>query len=263
MRRALIKGREFHLPDARTHLEEAARLAPADARTHLLLGEVHQRLGESPAARRAFEVALEQTPASKEWSEGLVRLAMVQHGLGDLEAAAGSLRRALEIDPRCYQALSVQGVLAFGRGENDAAKQALLHALEIEPDYYEAHYQLGRVHLAQGDVASAERDFQRALEIGADLDAALYELGELYRRSARQADAVRMYRRAVLANPNHVRANVALARLLLEQGELGEAQERLGVVLGRLNPAHPEARVLMQKVRQALRSQEDRSKGGS
>jgi tetratricopeptide (TPR) repeat protein len=263
MRRALIKGREFHLPDARAHLEEAARYAPADARTHLLLGEVHQRLGESPAARRSFEVALEQTLASKEWSEGLVRSAMVEYELGDLEAAAGSLRRALEIDPRCHQALSVQGVLAFGRGENDAAKQALLHALEIEPDYYEAHYQLGRVHLAEGDVASAEREFQRALEIGADLDAALYELGELYRRSARQADAVRMYRRTVLANPNHVRANVALARLLLEQGEFREAQERLRVVLGRLNPAHAEARGLMQKVQQALRSQEGRPKGGS
>ena len=258
LRRALIPGREFHLREAQQELTQAVQLEPSDAEAQLLLGEVLQRLGEYRPAREAFSAVDGNTRDTELRARAALRRAMVEYELGNrtpseapalLAASASSLERALELDPRSPEAWNVKGVLAMRANDIAGARSALLHALELEPDYSQARLQLARIHLAAGDAEEAERELLRALEVNADLTDALFELAVLNALQGREDKAIDLLRRTIAVRRNHVRANVALARLLIERGELDEAETGLNIVLNRVNPDHAEALRLMERIR--------------
>jgi len=263
LRRGLIPGREFHYAAARDSLEEASRLAPEDGRTHLLLGEAYQRLGESAAARRAFEVAGAHAAEDAALAEGLVRLAMVHYTDGQLEGALAALERALEIEPDSFQALTWLSRVARAGGRNEEAYVHVRRALELEPDYSDASYHLGTMLAQDGKPHEAEAAFVWASEVSADLYPALFEAARLMEADGRLDEALRGYRRTLGVNPGHIRAGLATARLLLlavERGSvpdrgraLDEAERLLRNVLER-NAGQAEARALVERL-ERLRSE--------
>jgi len=257
LRRGLIPGREFHYAAARSRLEEASRLAPEDGRTHLLLGEAHQRLGNADEARRAFEVALVHAAEDAALAEGLVRLAMVRYTEGELEGARAALERALTIEPDSFQALTWLSRVARADDRDQVAYDYVRRALEIEPDYSDASYHLGTMLAEDGEPREAEAAFVWASEVSADLYQALFEAARLMEADERLDEALNMYRRTLGVNPGHIRAGTAAGRLLLlavERGSvpnrgraLDEAERVLRNVLKR-NAGQAEARALVERL---------------
>jgi len=76
--------RSGNIDDARTHLERAVELAPAEARFQLLLGVLHSRRGDLYEARQRIDRTLELAP----------QLAEAREISGDLHYQDGALERA-------------------------------------------------------------------------------------------------------------------------------------------------------------------------
>lgn len=107
--------------------------------------------------------------------------------VGDTDTAIETYRKAIKQRHGNYShAQNNMGVLLLREGRWDEARDAFLAALALENyRYAEASYNLGRLYLAQGDSNLAMREWSRAL----------------------------------LAQPDHVDALIALARALADDGK--------------------------------------------
>ena len=94
--------------------------------------------------------------------------------LGETEAALSAYRRAIEQRRGKYsRALNNMGVVLLRAGRWDEAYDALIEALQIERfRYAEASYNLGRLYAARGQSDLALREWRRALLVDPEHDAA-------------------------------------------------------------------------------------------
>jgi putative peptide zinc metalloprotease protein len=139
-RRRLERG---ELTRARAEAEEALRLDPAQYVGHLLLCEVHARLGEEQAAFRELERCLALSPR---FADAIVRK-------GDLHAQYGRLAEA---------------VAAYGE------------ALKVDPGHVTARVKLGTTYFAQGRFAPAAAIYQEAVRLDPGLARGAHAIGDYY-----------------------------------------------------------------------------------
>ncbi|UCF67114.1 MAG: sulfatase-like hydrolase/transferase [Acidobacteriota bacterium] len=130
------------------------------------------------------------------------------------------------VDPKDRQ----QFVARFDRAVGQAQSGALGPALEeltalaaLEPRSPAFLLQYGQSLIMAGRHEEAIGIFERAVDVDPEFGLAWYRLGQLFdsRQSADQAEAC--YRRAAEIDPLAVEVRLALASLLLDQGELDEA----------------------------------------
>jgi len=74
---------------------------------------------------------------------------------GRLEEAIGTLREAIDLDPRLFQAHFDLAVIFHREERLLEAISAYLQALAIEPDHEDARFNLGLAYLASGDLAAS------------------------------------------------------------------------------------------------------------
>lgn len=91
------------------------------------------------------------------------------------------------------------GILQAQDGDLEAAAQSLRNALDAAPDLLAAHNWLGEVERRRGDAAAARRAYEAALAIDAGYAAAHLNLGLLHERELREPRrAIEHYRRYYL-----------------------------------------------------------------
>jgi tetratricopeptide (TPR) repeat protein len=96
------------------------------------------------------------------------QLAETLYRLGDLPAARERYYMALEIDEEFVEARANVGCLLAEMGETELAIAALEGALTLHPDYADAHYHLARLLDQQGRNGEAETHWVRFLECAPD-----------------------------------------------------------------------------------------------
>jgi chemotaxis protein methyltransferase CheR len=90
---------------------------------------------------------------------------------GELEATIGLTAQVLEQDPLNADAHFIHGLAKLGLGDAEAAAGSLRRALYVDPAFGLAAFQLGRAHEARGDRAAATRAYSLALgALGSDGD---------------------------------------------------------------------------------------------
>jgi tetratricopeptide (TPR) repeat protein len=141
---------------------------------------------------------------------------------GSLAAAEHHFRRAIEID-HCSGSHTDLGALLALMGRHDEAEQHLRAAVSNDPFDITAHVELGALHLQQGESrrADAERELRHALALDADNSAAAVGLAQALVRSGRENEAEAVLQRALArrTGKHQWRANVAVARMLVERGD--------------------------------------------
>jgi tetratricopeptide (TPR) repeat protein len=118
------------------------------------------------------------------------------------------------------------GMRALRLGGPDAHERAeprLRRAVELDPKLWEAWHNLGVVYFARGDDDSAVDAYGRALAINAAHGATRLARAEAHRRAGRAGDARADYEAALAADPDDAGAHIRLASLLREQGRLDDA----------------------------------------
>lgn len=249
----LASGRIDELADslARDLAAEGPRVGDALVR----MARVFARYPDKKAVQRLFDLL---TQPYLEVAEARLVRAQAAAGVGDAERARSEIDQALILRPAWAQAalfkadLLPKGVarldflksflaanpiaqdvrLAYAKAlvsekryeESRAEFRSLLSA---SPDNPEMIYAIGILSLQVNDAAEAEQHLQRFVQIGqGDLDPARFYLGQIAEQSGRPDDALRWYDQ-VLAGDNLTPAKVRAAQILVRQGKLDEARERL------------------------------------
>jgi tetratricopeptide (TPR) repeat protein len=127
---ALTYLRMGRTPDAVTQLEQAATLAPDDARVQFQLGGAYAEMQSLDKAIGAIE--------------------------------RGLAKHADLIDPLAYEAAVTLGAIYFAKGDNDKAAAQYTKALAVKPSAA-ASLGLAKVHFSKGEVDQALKLFEQVV----------------------------------------------------------------------------------------------------
>ena len=222
-------------------------LAPRNEETTRYEGPVMRYLldGELPKSDDALYNAVAQAIDKSNVAQGTPALAKIlaerkpiepnfyielgdaQHQQGNLSAAIGSYRRALELDPQSARAARRLGVALGSVGRTAEALHILDDAITREPQSELLLYERAQIETNRGDVASAEGDVRKALALKPDYVDALNNLGSLLAESGDAAGAESSFRQALAVNPYDAATRANLGRLLSAKGAIAEAMFQL------------------------------------
>ena len=210
--------RQGDLEGARQALEKAVRLGPGQPRPHLLLAQVHDRLGRTAEARRLA--------ARHDRRAALDR---------DLEV----LRQRSLRDPSDLASRTRLGNLLLARGELPAAAAAFREAIGLDAAHGPAWYGLASVLVRYGEMAGAEKALRQATTHGPGDPRAWNDLGMTRLQLGRAEDALEAFRRARALRDDVALVHANLGRTLLALRRPSEARTALERAL-ELDPGNRE-----------------------
>lgn len=143
--------------------------------------------------------------------------------------ALDATKRALDLDPDCSLALTVDGFVRTNLLKRfDEAEASYRHALRVNPNESLAHLLLGTLHAFKGDGAEAVRETDQALRLS-PIDPMRYFYESLaataYHSAGRYERAIELARSSVRANRFHQSTWRAMAIAQVLSGQMDEARE--------------------------------------
>jgi Tfp pilus assembly protein PilF len=217
------------IPRALREIEDAIALDPSYAPAWTALGAVRLRNGSAREAAAAFQRAVVLDPAS---IDARLSLANYQWAAGDVRAAERTLQDGLALDPNnelAHRALALLYV-------------ATRRPLEAEP-HFKALAQRsdpGRVALAdfyvqldRPDEAIAVLHIVEKSQDAAVARAARLRLAGIEYTHGRKSDGYRIVDALIKEKPHQIDARLAKARMLLGDGNPGQAAAQIGEALKR------------------------------
>lgn len=168
--------RAGRVAEARSHLDEALRLAPGDAEARSNLGTVLQMQGLLPQALVHLREAARRRPDDDRLR---FNLANVLQADGRTAEAVGEYRRAIRINPDNADAHFNLAMLLGPQGRLNEAIALLLRVVDLNPRNADAYRNLAVAYQLQGRAEEAKRQLGTALRIDPDSTAARQQLAQL------------------------------------------------------------------------------------
>jgi len=193
----LAKYRLNRTAEALISFRAAIQCNPKMAAAHLALGEANEAKGNNSEALAAYLDALKNEPSHPMALRGasnlylkaglhdkalplletLVKaapkLAGVHADLGAVYAASGNrvaseaaFRKALQLEPNYFPALSGLGNLLARAGDNEVAMPLLRKAVQSNPNAYEGHFLLGSALNRLSEFTEARAEIEKAIQLG-------------------------------------------------------------------------------------------------
>jgi tetratricopeptide (TPR) repeat protein len=206
------------LNEAVGHLQMAVQLRPTHDVAIMHWGRALLAQGKDREALQKFDETLAVNPQNV---EALTNRAFMLQKLGKREEAFAAYRAALDEcergpavgHPRCGHIARLLGEALEQAGKTDEAEAAFARAVRLAPAYSEAHYSYGML-LARRAGGTPEQ------------------------RRATLAAAADQFLAILRRDPNHQDAQISLALLMIESGNLQGAQREL-VQAARINRDAP------------------------
>lgn len=120
---------------------------------------------------------------------------------GDLKDALAHYTKAVQIDPKMFQAFHSRALVRVRMGDIPGALQDLDEAVELCPTLRGALVLRGLVRERMGDRTKALLDFRRATRVDPRDPQAHYELGRMLEEQMEPAEALREYEEALRVRP--------------------------------------------------------------
>src|SRR5215813_367289 len=193
--------------------------------TLMLLGSIHERLKDFPAARDAYEKLL---TVSANFAPALNNLAVLySERLGQLDKAYDLAKQAREAAPNDPNVADTLGWISFKKGDYGSALRLLRESASKISDQPEIQFHLGMAHYMMGEEEPARVALQRATDANADFpgkDEARARLALLAIDIGAPQTAARNQLESYLRErPNDPVALVHLARLQERDGAVDQA----------------------------------------
>ena len=156
---------------------------------------------------------------------------------GQLEAAVGHLRNALEATPDCAECQRNLGIV-YGRMEAYAeAEAAFRAALALDPDNAESYGGLAEIYNAQRRFDDAAEASAAAARLsgggGSDDPTAVFDQGLIFWNAGRLDEARQQFERTLQLDPEHGEAHYWLGMANLNGGQMAEAAAEFQIYLDR------------------------------
>ena len=247
---ASLHAQDGDLTEARQVLDRTAQRFSDDPAVPRMIAEFWLGRGERARAIASLEEALSRQP---DWHELRLYLASLYEGEDQPERALRCYREVIEREPDGVAGLTARNRLAhllYTRGELAGAEALVAEVLEANPRDNDALLLRGTMALARDDAVAAIADFRSLLKDQPHSARLLGLLATAHAVNHEPELARRALERAVDNNPTDVQSRVALAKLLLSQGELRRAGELADQAL-RLAPGHLGAMRTLARIRSA------------
>ncbi len=162
--------------------------------------------------------------------------------LGHLEDAKEKLSKALEIDPKDAQTHNSLGVLYGRLGETNIAKKHFDTAISLAPDDAKIKNNFGRFLCEQGQYSQANEYLRSAANDRTSQIQwqVLTNLGHCELLQGHKQKAMLYFKKALLQNPEHAPALLAMAKIYYENKKYMSARaylERFFSASGKFQPA--------------------------
>jgi tetratricopeptide (TPR) repeat protein len=178
---------------------------------------------------------------------GQMRLAHLASVRGEVAAAEGHLRKAVEWDRSSVAPRRDLAVYLAGAGRTREALPLLEEAAKLSPKDPELPY-LSALALAEtGDQAGTEAKLREAIRLNPRFSRAYYNLGLLLSGQGHDEAAIISLRNASLLGLDDAEPSYALATIYLRLGQTAAAASAAREALKR-NPAHQAAAGLLQSI---------------
>lgn len=222
-RLAVLGTAEFQLSRGdrgRTLIERAVRIAPQDASTQELLGDLYLKLAEPALARESLQTALRLylERGGDPPVQLYTRLVEAWNALGQPQEALRMIEQGLAQIGERHELLRSRGVILEGLGRRAEAEAALRAAVAIEPLDPDANFDLAIVLLQADRRAEATRYLQAALVRQPTFPKALSLLAQLALDAGQIDDAGNYVRPLYDANPGEPAVQALTAYWHLESG---------------------------------------------
>lgn len=139
--------------------------------------------------------------------------------------------KALKLDARSAEVLTLLGQSEFALGNLAAAKRHLTEALNIDPTLTETHLALGATFLRQGQFNEAQGQFETVLRSRPDDISSLYGLGFSLLAQDKPSQALKPLTQAYHMNPSDSEVLTGVMQAYLKLGQTDQAES----ILNQLN----------------------------
>jgi tetratricopeptide (TPR) repeat protein/HEAT repeat protein len=239
-------------PTRLAQLERKLSGDPVDLEAGRLLAEAHIRLRRYDDAERVLRQLGKLSPGSV---EDLTRLERVLVLARKLEAALATLEKLIKLDPKrareYYQRMAGYAAELY---QDERALAYAARAVELGPDDADGHKKLGEMYQKRQDVARAIAEYRSAIGKNERLFGVYLELAELLVNQGQLDEADQLLRRVVRSSPDEelvYKAARLSIQLNLGRGTLESLEkELLPIALG--SPERPIFRRLLVEVYGAL-----------
>jgi predicted TPR repeat methyltransferase len=181
----------------------------------------------------------------------LLRVALALHQQGRLEEARTLYGQVLALDPKQFDALHLNGVIARQLGDPARAVDLIGAALQVDASQARAHCNLGASLQDLGRTEAALASYETALRLDPRYALAWNNRGNTLRRLGRPADALASYERALALQPNYPEAWCHRAIVLNDLGRHADAAASAEQALA-ARPGYADARLALGHALQAL-----------
>ena len=201
------------------------------------LSEIRSEIGIRNAEKKLKEIKrqIDRHPSSKNYA----KLAGFYRVLVKLEEEEEALLKAIELNPKNYEALGYLGVNLRRQGEHQKAAGFFERAVENSPD--EGDFKLmvttllAEAYTLSGQYKEAEAVHRKAMAEIPGYVNGYYFIGDLYRKQGRCDEALQYFRQQLDINPGSVLTYGKMAFCLRKKG-LNDTAERLLRQGLKLNP---------------------------
>lgn len=242
--RALARLRFGRYSEAYEDLRRAVALAPDNSDYQAGLGYVLWKLGRPAEAISTERVALKLNDKNFAAQYQLGRFLLRTGGREQLTEAVEHLRRAIELEPRQYDARFELIAAYRALGDKVQASTQLEFLWDSLPSDPRVFYLSALLATDREDFDNAIKDFKEALHRDPSLTSAWQDLGLAYVKLKRWAEAVETFAELVHQQPDSVDAAYLSALALFNNGQTTEAEREVRRAL-RLNAGAAEAHALL------------------
>jgi len=206
---------------AQSLLQEVARQAPKLPAVHQYLGIAWARQHNLPEAVAALKEAQRLAPNSSDIRTSLAQVYLAQ---GSFSLAIKEGEAAIELHPKNVSALRVLADANLLAGDARRAKEVLREMLALLPDDLIVHHRLGVVSRTQHRPAEALAHFEQALGKDPKLVEALEQIVAILVSQGKVPQARERVGRQIAMNPQDPRLHNLLGRVFVQSKNFVEAE---------------------------------------
>lgn len=221
---------------ARTLIEEAVRMAPADATVWIAQGRFRHGQRDFIGAEQSFKKAIELQP--KNWRAHIDLADLSMSNLGKVDQAIEAYEAALKIEPKHPGTLYGYGVALLAKRAFPSAIEALGAARERAPGNILVALALARAQLGNGDLQPALAGFDAILSQSPNLAGGLIGRADTLLALGRSKEAITAYRTAAERIEDNWGIWLQLGQLYQADNQLDQATAAYEKVIAG-NPEHP------------------------
>ncbi|MEC5397995.1 XrtA/PEP-CTERM system TPR-repeat protein PrsT [Uliginosibacterium sp. H1] len=212
-----------HYQRAAQLYQEAAQLGAGDSPDVMAnLGLSLVGMGKTAAAAQQMQAAFARSPGDARTGMALATIYLKER---QSKQAVGVLEQVAARNPRNPLAFNMLGVAQGAAGNFPAARQAYEKALSVDPKLNAARLNLARLDAAEGKRDSARNRLNELLKVEPNNLDAMFELAQLDEAAGRLPDAIRWLEKARAIDSRGTRPALALAEILLRNGQPAQALE--------------------------------------